>query len=63
MASVIVSAEQRLVLVRHGESTWNELHLVQGQDDRATLTPRGRQQAAAVAQELASYDFDLIVSS
>jgi broad specificity phosphatase PhoE len=51
------------VLVRHAESTWNELHLVQGQNDEARLTQRGRQQAAAVAQELQSLQFDLIVSS
>jgi 2,3-bisphosphoglycerate-dependent phosphoglycerate mutase len=63
MTTVIESTKQPLVLVRHGESTWNALHLVQGQDDRATLTPRGRQQAADVAHTLRSYDFDLIVSS
>jgi broad specificity phosphatase PhoE len=60
----VISAEERpLVLVRHAESTWNELHLVQGQNDEARLTDRGRQQAADVAQELQSRDFDLIVSS
>jgi probable phosphoglycerate mutase len=63
MATVTESPEQSLVLVRHGESTWNALHLVQGQDDHATLTPRGRQQAADVAKTFASPDFDLIVSS
>ena len=51
------------MLVRHAESTWNELHLVQGQNDEARLTQRGRQQAAAVAEELQSLQFDLIVSS
>jgi 2,3-bisphosphoglycerate-dependent phosphoglycerate mutase len=56
-------SESRLVLVRHGESTWNALRLVQGQDDRATLTPRGRQQATEVARNLSSQDFELIVSS
>src|ERR1700722_14221815 len=63
MATVIESPESPLVLVRHGESTWNELRLVQGQDDRATLTDLGRQQARDVAHELSSRDFDLIVSS
>jgi broad specificity phosphatase PhoE len=52
-----------LVLVRHGESTWNALRLVQGQDDRAILTPHGRDQATDVALELSSRRFDLIVSS
>jgi probable phosphoglycerate mutase len=61
---VVISAPQRpLVLVRHGESTWNELHLVQGQNDEGRLTDRGRQQAADVVTELRSGDFDLIVSS
>jgi broad specificity phosphatase PhoE len=52
-----------LVLVRHGESTWNELRLVQGQNDDAQLTDRGRQQAADVATTFERRDFDLIVSS
>jgi broad specificity phosphatase PhoE len=52
-----------LVLVRHGESTWNKRRLVQGQDDRATLTPLGRRQATDVAHDLSSHDFELIVSS
>jgi broad specificity phosphatase PhoE len=54
---------QPLVLVRHGESTWNELRLVQGQNDEARLTDRGRQQAAEAARALRSRVFDLIVSS
>jgi probable phosphoglycerate mutase len=52
-----------LVLVRHGESTWNELRLVQGHNDEAGLTDHGRQQAADVGQELRSRAFDRIVSS
>jgi broad specificity phosphatase PhoE len=63
MAFVSVTTESPLVLVRHGESTWNALRLVQGQDDRATLTRRGRQQASDVAHSLSSRGFDLIVSS
>ena len=60
---MISAAKPPLVLVRHAESTWNELHLVQGQNDEARLTDRGRQQAATVAQELRSCEFDRIVSS
>jgi broad specificity phosphatase PhoE len=52
-----------LVLVRHGESTWNERRLVQGQNDEARLTDRGRRRAAEVAEELRIHDFDLIVTS
>jgi probable phosphoglycerate mutase len=40
-----------LWLVRHGESTWNVAGLVQGHNDEAELTRRGRQQAAAAAEE------------
>ena len=42
--SVTAPGEHRLVLLRHGESTWNLERLVQGQDDRAVLTARGRDQ-------------------
>ena len=42
-------------LVRHGESTWNAAHRVQGQSDEAgPLTARGAQQAEAVAEDLAT---------
>jgi 2,3-bisphosphoglycerate-dependent phosphoglycerate mutase len=60
---VIQGAQRPLVVVRHGESTWNELRLVQGQNDEARLTPRGRDQAAAVAEELRAGSFDLVVTS
>ena len=43
-----------LWLVRHGESTWNVLGIIQGQSDQATLTSRGRIQAQQAAQRLAS---------
>jgi 2,3-bisphosphoglycerate-dependent phosphoglycerate mutase len=45
-------AERELWLVRHGESTWNVLGLVQGHCDQARLTRRGTLQARAVAAEL-----------
>jgi broad specificity phosphatase PhoE len=51
-----------LVLIRHGETTWNAQRLVQGHLDDATLTPRGREQALAAAATLGD-GFDLIVSS
>ncbi|MGH7686800.1 MAG: histidine phosphatase family protein [Candidatus Dormibacteria bacterium] len=53
-------------LVRHGESTWNAAHRVQGQSDEAgPLTERGEQQAQAVAEDLArrAPDARVIVSS
>jgi broad specificity phosphatase PhoE len=47
-----VAEERRIWLVRHGESTWNEKGLVQGQLD-PDLTPLGREQAARCARTLA----------
>ena len=48
--------------VRHGESEGNAARVFTGQTD-SPLTPRGRMQAAAVAEELAKIKFDRIVSS
>jgi len=39
-------------LVRHGESTWNALGLVQGQKTEPVLTPRGVDQARQAADAL-----------
>lgn len=46
------NGEDELVLwlVRHGESTWNILGLVQGQTDEATLTRQGHRQAQKLAE-------------
>ncbi len=48
--------------VRHGESEGNAARVFTGQTD-SPLTERGRQQAEAVADELANVKFDRIVSS
>ena len=48
--------------VRHGESEGNAARIFTGQTD-SPLTARGRQQAEAVADELADVKFDRIVSS
>jgi alpha-ribazole phosphatase/probable phosphoglycerate mutase len=48
--------------VRHGESEGNAARVFTGQTD-SPLTARGRQQAAAVAEELAKVKFDRIISS
>jgi broad specificity phosphatase PhoE len=48
--------------VRHGESEANAAHRFAGRSD-SPLTDRGRQQARAVAGELARVHFDRIVSS
>jgi broad specificity phosphatase PhoE len=52
-----------LVLVRHGESAWNELKLVQGQNNESNLNERGREQAHEAALTLRGQEFDAIVSS
>jgi broad specificity phosphatase PhoE len=52
-----------LVLVRHGESTWNELKLVQGQNNESNLDDRGREQAREAGLSLRSQDFDAILTS
>lgn len=52
-----------LVLLRHGESTWNESRQVQGQSDSARLTPRGHEQAHEAALALCEYDVTLIIAS
>jgi probable phosphoglycerate mutase len=51
------------VLVRHGQSHWNELKLIQGQSDEAQLTPKGREQAREAVANLREYSFDAIVTS
>lgn len=48
--------------VRHGESEANAARRFAGQSD-SPLTERGRQQAEAVARELAKVRFDKVVSS
>lgn len=55
--------EFSITLVRHGESDWNELGLVQGQNNTAQLTTRGQEQAHVVAQSLREPGFDHLFSS
>jgi broad specificity phosphatase PhoE len=55
--------QRRLWLVRHGESTWNVLGLVQGHTDVPVLTPRGAKQARRCARLLAGKPICTVVSS
>jgi broad specificity phosphatase PhoE len=48
-------APSRLLLVRHGESTWNVAHRIQGQLD-PPLSERGLVQAGELAQRLAGHE-------
>jgi probable phosphoglycerate mutase len=57
------SANNFIVLLRHGESTWNQSHLIQGQNDEATLTEKGREQARLAGVTLREHHFDAIISS
>lgn len=43
-----------IYLIRHGESIYNTMHIVQGDDDdkNNTLSPHGREQAESVASKL-----------
>lgn len=52
----------RLVLIRHGESTYNAEGRIQGQRD-APLSERGRAQAERVAQRLRGVPFDACYAS
>jgi broad specificity phosphatase PhoE len=52
-----------LTLVRHGETDWNKLRLVQGQTNVARLNDEGRAQAGVAAKSLRELGFDLMVSS
>jgi probable phosphoglycerate mutase len=52
----------RLILVRHGESTWNAEHRLQGQLD-PPLSDRGREQARALAPIVAAPASDRVICS
>ncbi|MEM7335413.1 MAG: alpha-ribazole phosphatase [Chloroflexota bacterium] len=52
----------RLILVRHGETIWNNEHRFQGSAD-VPLNEAGLAQAQAVGQKLANIPFSRIVSS
>lgn len=53
---------KRLLLVRHGESEWNAVRRLQGQADIA-LSPRGEDQARALAMTVAQLAPDRVISS
>ncbi len=53
----------RVILLRHGESTYNTLGLYQGSSDESVLTATGRQQARMTGAFLKNITFDAIYSS
>jgi probable phosphoglycerate mutase len=52
-----------IVLVRHAHSTANLKGILAGRDNRVSLSPRGRQEALALAPILEKMNFDGIYSS
>jgi broad specificity phosphatase PhoE len=57
------SKDQTIWLVRHGESTWNVLGLVQGHADEAVLTRQGRRQAQLLTHRLGGRTIDAVHTS
>jgi len=53
----------RVIIVRHGESTYNVERRIQGHCDKSMLTAQGEQMATQVGQALIGIHFDAIYSS
>ena len=53
----------KLVLVRHGESSFNSKGLIQGRTDKSILTKKGYEQAAKAGEALSKICFNKIYSS
>jgi broad specificity phosphatase PhoE len=51
-----------IIVVRHGETEWNQKHIFQGQMD-SPLSPLGLKQAEAAAKALADEQIDVIYAS
>ena len=58
-----VSHVKRIVLVRHGQSTWNAAGIMQGSSDFSVLTEKGKSQAETTSVLLREEDFDKVFSS
>ncbi|XP_010520410.1 PREDICTED: probable 2-carboxy-D-arabinitol-1-phosphatase [Tarenaya hassleriana] len=58
-----VRAAKRVVLVRHGQSTWNAEGRIQGSSDFSVLTKKGEAQADTSRQMLVDDSFDVCFSS
>ena len=53
----------RLLLVRHGLSSFNQERRIQGRDDLSNLTEEGHRQARALGKSLADVRLDAVYSS
>ncbi|KAL5974567.1 hypothetical protein ACLOJK_031237 [Asimina triloba] len=58
-----IAASKRVVLVRHGQSTWNEEGRIQGSSDYAVLTQKGEAQAETSRQMLLADTFHVCFHS
>ncbi|XP_050214071.1 probable 2-carboxy-D-arabinitol-1-phosphatase isoform X2 [Mercurialis annua] len=58
-----IKAAKRVVLVRHGQSTWNAEGRIQGSSDYSVLTQKGEAQAETSRQMLMDDNFDVCFSS
>ncbi|KAL4182488.1 hypothetical protein AMTRI_Chr11g150340 [Amborella trichopoda] len=58
-----IQASKRVVLVRHGQSTWNEEGRIQGSSDISVLTQKGESQAETSRQMLIGDSFDVCFTS
>lgn len=53
----------RVIIVRHGQSTYNSLKMIQGRCDESVLTQKGSADAQKVGETLGSLSVDSIYSS
>ncbi|KAG7551551.1 Histidine phosphatase superfamily [Arabidopsis thaliana x Arabidopsis arenosa] len=60
---VTAKKTKRVVLVRHGQSTWNEEGRIQGSSDFSVLTKKGESQAEISRQMLIDDSFDVCFTS
>ncbi|KAJ0973448.1 hypothetical protein J5N97_021407 [Dioscorea zingiberensis] len=59
----VIREAKRVVLVRHGQSTWNEEGRIQGSSDFSVLTSKGESQAETSRQMLLGDSFDVCFTS
>lgn len=60
---LLLAQRHVVMLVRHGQSTWNAEGRIQGSSDQSVLTEKGRAQAAACGAALADQSFDACFTS
>ena len=53
----------RVIIVRHGQSSYNALKMIQGCCDESVLTEQGCEDARKVGAALSSLNFDAVYSS